>query len=66
VKEWPFRQDIGAQEALDWIKVFPTSPPVLVAPDPSETLLLYVAATTQVVNATLVVERKGMGHVLKV
>jgi hypothetical protein len=38
----------------------------LVAPDPSETLLLYVAATTQVVNATLVVERKGMGHVLKV
>jgi hypothetical protein len=35
-----------AQEALDRIKVFLTSPPVLVALDPGETLLLYVAATT--------------------
>ena len=34
--------------------------------DPSETLLLYIAATTQVVNVVLVEERKGEGHVLKV
>jgi hypothetical protein len=46
--------------------VFLTSPPVLPALDPSETLLLYIAATTQVVNVVLVEERKGEGHVLKV
>jgi hypothetical protein len=34
-----------AQEALDRIKVFLTSP-VLVAPDTSETLLLYVTSTS--------------------
>jgi hypothetical protein len=38
----------------------------LVAPEPGEALLLYVAATTQVVSAALVVERESMGHVLKV
>lgn len=34
--------------------------------DPGETLLLYVATTTQVVSSTLVVEKETMGHVLKV
>jgi hypothetical protein len=34
-----------AQEALDQIKVFLTLPPILVAPNPGETLL-YVATTT--------------------
>lgn len=38
----------------------------MVAPEPGEALLLYVAATTQVVSAALVVERESMGHVLKV
>ena len=33
-------------------------PPVLVAPRPGEPLLLYVAATNQVVSAVLVVERE--------
>jgi hypothetical protein len=46
--------------------VFLTSPPVLVVPDPGKTLLFYIAATTQVVSATLVVERESEGHVLKV
>ena len=31
-----------------------------------ESLLLYIAATTQVVSAALVVERKEEGHALKV
>lgn len=39
---------------------------VLVAPNLGETLLLYVAATAQVVSAALVVERESEGHVLKV
>nr|ABA94871.2 retrotransposon protein, putative, unclassified [Oryza sativa Japonica Group] len=34
-----------------------SSPPVLVAPEPNEPLLLYLAATPQVVSAALVVER---------
>ena len=32
--------------------------PILVAPKPQEPLLLYVAATNQVVSATLVVQRE--------
>jgi hypothetical protein len=55
-----------AHEALDRIKVFLTSSPVLVAPKPGETLLLYVAATTEVVSATLVVECESQGHLIKV
>ena len=39
---------------------------ILVPPTNGEPLLLYIAATTQVVNATLVVEREEEGHVLKV
>jgi hypothetical protein len=54
-----------AQEALDQIKVFLTLPSVLVAPNPSKTLL-YVATTTQVIRAALVVERENKGQVLKI
>lgn len=54
------------QEALDWIKVFLTSQLVLVVPDPGETLLLYVATTTQVVHAALLAKRESDGHVLHV
>ena len=46
-----------------------TSPPVLVPPQPTEPLLLYVVArlaTTQVVSATIVVERQEEGHTLPV
>jgi hypothetical protein len=35
-------------------------------PEPGETLLLYIAATTQVVSATLVVEREEPEHIYKV
>ena len=38
----------------------------MVHPIDGEPLLLYVAATTQVVSAALVVEREEEGHVLKV
>lgn len=41
-----FSWTVEAQETLNRMKVFLTSPPVLVALDPGETLLLYVAATT--------------------
>ena len=39
---------------------------ILVPPTDGEHLLLYIAATTQVVSAALVVEREEEGHALKV
>jgi hypothetical protein len=38
--------------------------PILVPPAVGEALLIYVAATTQVVSATVVVERREEGHAL--
>jgi hypothetical protein len=34
-----------------------TKPAVLASPKPDETLLLYIAVTTQVISTTLVVEQ---------
>ena len=55
-----------AQAALDRLKSLQSSAPVLIAPDPCEPLLLYLAATNHVVSAALVVEREEPGHALKV
>ena len=48
------------------VKQLLTKAPILVPPTEREPLLLYIAATTQVVSAILVVEREEEGHVLKV
>ena len=48
------------------VKLLLTKAPILVPPTNGEYLLLYIAATTQVVNAALVVEREEEGHTLKV
>ena len=48
------------------VKLLLTKPPVLVPPSDGESLLLYIAATTQVVSAALVVEWEEEGHALKV
>jgi len=55
-----------AEEALDSLKRTLTSAPILVPPQPAEPLLLYVAATTQVVSAAVVVERLEEWHALPV
>jgi len=55
-----------AEEALKNLKKTLTSAPVLVPPQPAEPLLLYVASTTQVVSAAVVVERQEEGHALPV
>jgi len=55
-----------AEEALDNLKKMLSSTPVLVPPQPAEPLLLYVASTTQVVSAAVVVERQEEGHALPV
>ena len=48
------------------VKQLLTKAPILVPPIKGEHLLLYIAATTQVVSAALVVEREEEGHVLNV
>jgi hypothetical protein len=54
------------QAALDRLNSLLSSTLVLIAPDPCEPLLLYLAATNHVVSAALVVEREEPGHALKV
>jgi hypothetical protein len=54
------------QKALDELKAFISKPPILASPEPSETLLLHVMITTQVVSVALVVEREETRHVYKV
>ena len=48
------------------VKQLLTKALILVPPTEGEPLLLYIAATTQVVSAALVVEREEEGHTLKV
>ena len=48
------------------VKQLLTNSPILVPLTDGEPLLLYIVATTQVVSATLVVEREEEGHALKV
>jgi len=55
-----------AEKALDNLKRTLTTTPILVPPQPAEPLLLYVAATTQVVSVAVVVERPKEGHALPV
>jgi hypothetical protein len=46
-----------ADEALGILKALLTNAPILVPPAAGEALLIYFAATTQVVSAAIVVER---------
>jgi hypothetical protein len=52
-----FSWTLEAEEALGRLKAMLSNSPILVPPTLGEPLLLYVAATTQVVSAVLVVER---------
>jgi hypothetical protein len=58
--------DPEAEEALGNLKALLTNAPILVLPAAGEALLIYVAATTQVVSAAIVVERQEEGHALLV
>jgi hypothetical protein len=55
-----------AQKVLDDLKTLISKPLVLASPKPSKTLLLYLAATTQVINTALVVEWEEPEHIYKV
>ena len=52
----------AATAELNEIKAILTTNPVLAAPNIGEPMLLYIAATHQVVSAVLVVEREADGH----
>jgi ribonuclease HI len=55
-----------AEEALGNLKALLTSAPILVPSTVGEALLIYVAATTQVASAAIVVERREEGNALPV
>jgi hypothetical protein len=57
---------VEAQEALDKLKATLAHAPILTPPQDGEPLYLYVATTTQVVSAIIVVERTEEGHALPV
>jgi ribonuclease HI len=61
-----FSWTVKAQEALDKLKVTLAHAPILTSPQDGEPLYLYVAATTQVVSAVIVVEHTEEGHALPV
>jgi hypothetical protein len=44
------------EKSVDDLKALISKPLVLASPEPSKAIQLYVAATTQVISATLVVE----------
>jgi ribonuclease HI len=53
-----FVWDNEAQKAFEALKESLTTPPVMTPPIPKETLLLYISATTNMVNTVLVAERE--------
>jgi dsDNA-binding SOS-regulon protein len=56
-KSGPFVWTNDAEEAFQELKRYLTSPPVMVAPETGEPLLLYIAATSEAVSMVLVAER---------
>jgi hypothetical protein len=57
-----FVWDDEAQKAFEPLKESLTTPPVMTAPIPKETLLLYISATSNVVSTVLVAEREEEGQ----
>jgi hypothetical protein len=54
--------DDEAQKAFEALKESLTTPPIMTPPNLKETLLLYISATTNVVNMVLVAEREEEGQ----
>jgi hypothetical protein len=61
-----FLWTLEAEEALTKLKAILSNPPILVPPATGEPLLLYVATTTQVVSAVVLIERVEEGHSLPI
>jgi hypothetical protein len=50
-KSGPFVWTNDAEEAFQELRRYLTSPPVMMAPEPGEPILLYIAATSEVVSS---------------
>ena len=61
-KAGPVKWTLEAEAALQDLKRYLASTPILVAPKPQEPLLLYLAATNQVVSVALVAQRELEGE----
>ncbi|KAK1670039.1 hypothetical protein QYE76_058198 [Lolium multiflorum] len=57
-----FVWDDAEDAALQGLTEILTSPPILAAPEESEPMLLYLAATNRVISLVIVVERQEEGH----
>ena len=67
-KGLPFFKLLKASERFAWseevdtafeqLKSFLTKPSIMTAPQPDETLLIYIATTSRVVSTAIVVERE--------
>jgi hypothetical protein len=53
----PFVWTVEAEEVFQELKQYLTSPPIMVAPEVGEPLLLYIVVTTEAVSVVLVAER---------
>jgi hypothetical protein len=56
-KQDKFHWTHEAQEAFKELKKYLTTPPTLVDPEPHENLKLYISATSNVVNTTIIIKR---------
>ena len=75
-KGLPFFKLLKASERFSWskevdtafkqLKLFLMKPPIMTAPQPDETLLIYITATSRVVSTTIIIEREEVGHAYKV
>ena len=61
-----FEWNDDASKAFQELKDFLTLPPIPTAPEDGEVLILYIAATTNVVSTVLVNERDEPSHIYKV
>jgi dsDNA-binding SOS-regulon protein len=62
-KSKTFEWTSKAQDAFDNLKKVLSTSPVLVTPHDREPMLLYIAATSQVVSTVLVVEHEEAGKI---
>ena len=75
-KGLPFFKLLKASECFSWseeagtafeqLQLFLTKPPIMTAPLPDKTLLVYIAATSCIVSTTIVVECEETRHAYKV
>ena len=52
--------------AFEQLKLFLTKPPIMTVPQPDETLLIYIAATSRVISTAIVIVREEARHAYKV